>query len=207
MADSVTPDIDRNLNALQTDNRPLADIFAAAEKPIGQLIDDEYNAARADMFSALKHAVSCGNHLLNAKVQAEQKKEEWLKWLGKNTNVPQRTASLYMQLASHQEAISKGLANDPQLSITKAIKLLPKAAQRGRPGGRGARPNNPTTPQSLATTIKEQSIAPDEIVDSSKQAGTDLVEMAKKIIDKITSDETVKELVKYIAAHREKLKK
>jgi hypothetical protein len=107
-------------------------VFAPTEKPIGQLINEEYAAAKAAMFSALKHAVACGEHLLTAKQECISRNENWPDWQKKNNiDMPQTTASLYMRLAQNTDEISKALANDPQLSITKAIKLLPKQRSRG----------------------------------------------------------------------------
>jgi len=96
---------------------------------LAPMINEAYDAAKASMTTFLQHAMTCGDHLHKAKEKAG--KNGWLKWLEENTKVPQTTASLYMRLATNRSTISNALANDPALSITKALELLPKAAPRG----------------------------------------------------------------------------
>src|SRR5262249_50044562 len=108
---------------------------------LGQLINEEYAAAKSGMATFLQHAMNCGDHRHEAKEKAG--KNVWVRLLEGNTKVPQTTASLYMRLASSRPEISNALVNDPGLSITKALELLPKAAPRGKHSN-GAKP--PATP-------------------------------------------------------------
>jgi hypothetical protein len=204
MAEAAFPELlDRKLNGIKPDDKPLPDILAAADKLIEEKINEEYEAARHDMHSALKHAVQCGDYLNQAKAQCEASKLSWDKWLKAKTKLPQTTASLYMRLATYRAEISKGLANDPKLSITKAITLLPKAAPRGatKDGGSSKQGSvKSTAPLDLTSVIKDQNIAPDEIVTAAKQAGSDLVETGRKVIDQLNDEASLTELAKYIAA-------
>lgn len=81
-------------------------------------------AARQHAGQALAHAIKAGEHLLEAKQYL--KHGEWLPWLRDHTDIPERTAQLYMCLAKHKEVINTKSATVADLSIRGAVAEITK---------------------------------------------------------------------------------
>jgi hypothetical protein len=82
--------------------------------------------------NSLAYAFEAGE-LLNSAKEALPKKVGWLRWLGHNLpNIPERTASLYMRLATNKDDIDRqrvaGAIREGSLSIRAAAKMIPKSA-------------------------------------------------------------------------------
>lgn len=88
------------------------DVATLKAKRINQL----HAAAMSTAAEALKYAIECGHALSEAK--AELGHGNWEKWLEANCEMTSRTASRWMKIASHQEAI------EDAKSIREALTLL-----------------------------------------------------------------------------------
>lgn len=85
-------------------------------------IDAEHGEVAAALQSALGHAISAGELLIEAKRQI--KHGGWLPWLKANCSVPARTASHYIRLAKRRADLCDGIGNVLPISVTKALRLL-----------------------------------------------------------------------------------
>jgi hypothetical protein len=77
------------------------------------------------MRRGLQDAINTGHLLLEAK--ARLKHGQWLPWLRKHCEVPERTANHYMRLAEHEVEIETNPKFIADLTITGAIALMAKA--------------------------------------------------------------------------------
>jgi hypothetical protein len=68
-------------------------------------IRTEHEATAAALQSAVMHAMTAGDLLIEAKAQL--KHGQWLPWLAKNCVISERTAQLYIKLAKHRATIEK----------------------------------------------------------------------------------------------------
>jgi hypothetical protein len=87
-------------------------------------INAAHAAVQAAAAGALEHARHCGELLLWAKKQAQH--GGWLRWLRANTTVSERTAQLYMQIATRWDRLTAG--ENPQhvadLSLRGALRYV-----------------------------------------------------------------------------------
>jgi len=81
-------------------------------------IKAEHEALAVAMKRGLEHAINAGALLIEAKAQL--KHGQWLPWLREHCHIPERTARLYMQLASHAAEIG----NVAEMTVRGAMKLL-----------------------------------------------------------------------------------
>jgi hypothetical protein len=79
----------------------------------------EHEACTTALKRGLQHAIAAGELLIEAKAKLN-KHGRWLPWLRDHCVMPERTARLYMRLASNREQIG----NVADLSIRGAIALL-----------------------------------------------------------------------------------
>ena len=86
-------------------------------------INAEHAAAERTARKAIEHAKAAGDKLLLAKSQVEH--GQWLPWLAANCPaLADRTASRYMRLAKHWNALETKSATLADLTINDALKLL-----------------------------------------------------------------------------------
>jgi Protein of unknown function (DUF3102) len=86
-------------------------------------IKAEHEACTAAMQRSLQHAIAAGELLIEAKRQL--KHGEWLPWLRDHCAMPERTARLYMRLASNRELIEQQIGNGvADLSVRGAVALI-----------------------------------------------------------------------------------
>jgi hypothetical protein len=81
-------------------------------------IRQEHEAAAVAVRHGVEHAINAGDLLIEAKAQL--KHGQWLPWLSKHCQIPERTAQLYMRLARHASEIR----NVADLTVRKAIEAL-----------------------------------------------------------------------------------
>ena len=72
-------------------------------------INDNYNEAESNSESAIKHALACGEALAQAKKRV--KHDDWARWLAIYTQIPERTASQYINLSNNQKALKRASAS------------------------------------------------------------------------------------------------
>jgi hypothetical protein len=86
----------------------------------------EHEATLAAMNVALKHAMSAGDLLIEAKAQLNH--GEWQPWIREHCGISDRTARLYMQLARNREEI-EAQADITYLTLNGAVRLLAPPAE------------------------------------------------------------------------------
>lgn len=82
-------------------------------------IQRAHEAARQHAGAALAHAIEAGERLIEAKDKI--KHGGWIAWLGDNTDLPDRTARVYMRLARHKDVIDIKSATVADLTIRGAV--------------------------------------------------------------------------------------
>lgn len=97
-------------------------IDQAAEQALADQINAHHQQARAHAETAIDHALAAGEFLLKAKAAAGH--GNWRAWLSKNTEIPERTAQRYMQLAKNRADLKTKVATMADLTITGALQLL-----------------------------------------------------------------------------------
>jgi hypothetical protein len=114
----------------------------------------------------LDYAIKAGGLLKQAKAALKANGGDWLPWLTEHLpSIPQTTANLYMRLAANQDKlheISNALltaAGDGELSIRKAVSLLPKRSRTKRP----AKPTATPKPSATDLTSMLQNVDADEV--------------------------------------------
>jgi hypothetical protein len=102
-----------------------------APDDLAQRIDAEHHAVATALQSALAHAISAGEMLIEAKRQFGQH-GRWLPWLRANCAVPPRTARHYMALARKRKHLCDQNGNVLPISVHDAVERLKPL--RERPG-------------------------------------------------------------------------
>jgi hypothetical protein len=87
-------------------------------------INAAHKAVSAYMRRGLREAIQTGHLLLEAK--ARLKHGQWLPWLHKHCDVPERTCHVYMRLAEHEAEIGN-VADITDFTVRGAIALIAKA--------------------------------------------------------------------------------
>lgn len=88
---------------------------------LAERISAEHLACRTAYQDSLSHARACGELLIQAK--AEVKHGSWLPWLAENTQIGERSARAYMQVARDWAVLEKS-ATVADLSFRDALRLL-----------------------------------------------------------------------------------
>jgi hypothetical protein len=112
-------------------------------KPDGRLLDlanrikTEHAAIGAAFKRALVPAIAAGEALNEAKGLVGH--GQWLSWLEGNCQIAERTAQLYMKLASGKSVLESKSANLADLTLSEAVKLIdPPSTPASTPNGNGA---------------------------------------------------------------------
>ena len=100
---------------------------------LARRIDAEHGQVATALQSALRHAISAGEMLIEAKRQVGH--GQWLPWLAANCSVPARTATHYMALARQRKKLSDQNGNVLPISVHKAVQWLRLLAQSPEPSG------------------------------------------------------------------------
>jgi hypothetical protein len=82
----------------------------------------EHESTAASLKRGAKHAMAAGQLLIAAKKQL--KHGEWLPWLRDHCAMPERTARLYMRLASNRQVIESQIGSVADFSIRGAVALI-----------------------------------------------------------------------------------
>jgi hypothetical protein len=82
----------------------------------------EHQSCETALRSALKHAMTAGDLLLEAKAQV--KHGEWLPWLKEQCSMSDRMAQRYIRLAQNRAAIEANASRVSDLSIRGALAML-----------------------------------------------------------------------------------
>lgn len=102
-------------------------IYTTSENDLSALaskVNAEHRACSEAIRRSLAHALTAGELLIEAKAQLPH--GEWLPWLGGNTEIPERTARLYMRVARHRGELEK-TATVADLTLRGAVALLTDA--------------------------------------------------------------------------------
>lgn len=97
--------------------RPAEDLDALAAA-----INAEHEAVELATRQSLEHARKVGDLLLRAQQQVEG--HNWLKWLKKNTRVPERTAQHYIRIVRNWDEIGAKSANVADMGVVEAVNLI-----------------------------------------------------------------------------------
>jgi hypothetical protein len=101
------------------------EIIAPAAPDLATLakqINEEHGAFKSALLSSCQRAIAAGKLLLRAKELVEP--GHYLEWLAANTQVPERTAQRYMDLASKEAELLAKSPNLSGLSMSGAIRLI-----------------------------------------------------------------------------------
>jgi DUF3102 family protein len=82
----------------------------------------EHEATKASLKRGAEHAMGAGELLIDARKQVRH--GEWLPWLRDHCAMPERTARLYMRLASNRQVIESQIGNVADFSIRGAVALI-----------------------------------------------------------------------------------
>ena len=97
-------------------------------------IDAEHSAVATALQSALSHAISAGEMLIEAKREVKRNKGKWLPWLEAHLpTLPPRTASHYVRLAKRRADLCDEIGNVLPISVTDAMATLSHPIERGFP--------------------------------------------------------------------------
>ena len=110
------------------------DYSAIALDNLAQRIDAEHHAVATALQSALAHAISAGEMLIEAKRQFGQH-GQWLPWLKANCEVPARTATHYMALARKRKHLCDQNGNVLPISVHDAVERLKPLRESPEPTG------------------------------------------------------------------------
>jgi hypothetical protein len=104
---------------------PAASTEATAEwwADLARRVRSEHNAAEAALRTGVRHAMACGDLLLQAKAALGHGR--FLPWL-KESGVPERAAQRYTRLAKHRDRLEAKSVSVSDLSVTEALRLLAK---------------------------------------------------------------------------------
>jgi hypothetical protein len=91
-------------------------------------IREAHKAARESAASALANALMAGDALIEVRLRSPV--GGWQRWSVSNCLIALSTVKLYIQLAEHRAEIEVELANDPDLSIRAARRLIAKKSPR-----------------------------------------------------------------------------
>ena len=91
-------------------------------KELPNLINAEHRLCLEAAGAAFKHAVRCGDLLIEAKSNCDH--GEWTSWLQDHFDGSARSARSYMQVASNRELIESKRQSSAVLSVDGALKLL-----------------------------------------------------------------------------------
>jgi hypothetical protein len=91
-------------------------------------IREAHRAARESMANALANALVAGDALIEVRLRSPV--GGWQRWSVSNCLLALSTVKLYIQLAEHRAEIQVELANDPDLSIRAARRLIAKKTPR-----------------------------------------------------------------------------
>src|SRR4051794_12628062 len=92
-------------------------------------INDEHRAAEAALRTGLMHARNAGMLLRDAKAKVSH--GAWIPWLKKNCEFSERTAQLYMRVASRWAELEAKAQRVSDLSFRDGIRLLTTAQEDG----------------------------------------------------------------------------
>ena len=86
-------------------------------------IKAEHAAAAASLRESVRHAISAGEMLVEAKAMVPH--GQWLLWLADHVSISERTAQLYMRIAKNRAEVEKQMRNDvADLTLNEAAALL-----------------------------------------------------------------------------------
>lgn len=123
----------KTLPAMKRD--PEADAGTLAD--LAMRIDAEHSEVAVALGSAIGHAITAGEMLIEAKRQVRRAHGKWLPWLAANCSVPARTASHYMWLAKRRADLCDENGNVLPISVTEAMHTLRHPTEGGE-SGRGS---------------------------------------------------------------------
>jgi hypothetical protein len=144
---------------------------APAQPSLSQQINDAHKACIAASTAALAHAFRCGELLVLAKENAKAAKRSWLGWLKENCpDIHQTTASAYMRIAEHRDAIEATIETEAEenkhtaLSVRGALKQIPTKGTRGAKTGQGV----VATKKNVTIEAALKPMEPDEVFTALK---------------------------------------
>jgi Protein of unknown function (DUF3102) len=90
---------------------------------LAAIIRAEHKATSDSLKQSVKHAMACGDALIEAKAQVPH--GQWLPWLADNCDLSERSAQLYMRIAKNRDAIEAKYASGvADLNLNQAAALL-----------------------------------------------------------------------------------
>lgn len=101
-------------------------IMMKSERPdlsaLAEMINTEIAAVEAHFQRGFEHAVRAGMLLIEAKKQVSH--GQWLPWLAENCAVAERTAQIYMQVATHRPGLGTESATVADLTLRGAVAAI-----------------------------------------------------------------------------------
>jgi hypothetical protein len=141
-------------------NTDIAQVIPPNEPDLATLAE-QINAEHAECKSALikggQRALNAGKLLLRAKELAGH--GNWTEWLAANTNVGERQAQRYMEIAANEQKILARAPNLRELTMTGAIKLIEPLKDPEEPSGISGRGSNKNRKSPVDSAIEKDALA------------------------------------------------
>ena len=126
-------------------------------KTLAEQINAEHAECKSALLKGCQRAINAGKLLLRAKELAGH--GNWTEWLPANTNVGERQAQRYMELAVNEQRLLARAPNLRELTMTGAIKLIEILKDPDEQSGTSNRGNNKSRKSPVDSAIEKDALA------------------------------------------------